>query len=101
MRRLLASAAVGVLLVNCLSRAQTLPANQSLGNDPSHFDEQIDTAFLHRDVAFIPAVAADDARFTHGDGTSWTKQQWLDAVGSFTGSARSIDLVQVEQHGDV
>jgi hypothetical protein len=72
-----------------------------LGDDPTTFDRQIDLANLKRDVAFLNAVVAEDARFTHFGGTVWTKQQWLDATKSYAGLERNVDAVEVERHGDV
>ena len=43
--------------------AQTPAPAASLGDDPATFDQQIDTAYLKHDVAFIAALVADDASF--------------------------------------
>lgn len=91
---------------------RTVADSRSLGDDPTTFDQQIDAAFLTHDVAFFTAVAADDARFTHGEtvwnkqlahyggSTVWNKQQLLNAVGMYKGLARNVDTVEVERHGD-
>jgi TonB family protein len=72
-----------------------------LGDDPATFDQQIDTAYLKHDVAFMAAVMADDVRFTHSGGDVWTKLQSLDAARSHNDLERNVDSVDVERHGDV
>jgi TonB family protein len=74
---------------------------RNLGDDPATFDQQIDTATLEKDAAFIDAVVANDALFTHAGGMQWSKERWLNAVRSYNGQARNVDGVQVERHGDV
>ncbi len=90
----------------------TAADSRGLGDDPAAFDQLIDAAFVTHDVAFFTAVAADDARFTHGEtvwnkqltrygGTTvWNKQQLLNAVRMYKGLARNVDTVEVERHGD-
>jgi uncharacterized protein (TIGR02246 family) len=83
------------------TRLNTRPSAASLGDDPATFDQQIDNAFLHRDVGFIKAVVADDSLFTHNGGLAWNKQQWLGAVSAYEGRARDVDSIVVERHGDM
>lgn len=72
-----------------------------LGIDPAKFDAQIEAAMLRKDVAFFQQVLSPDVRFSHGTGTVWNKQQWLDALPNATYTARDLDSVEVEPHGDV
>jgi TonB family protein len=75
-----------------------------LGDDPAKFDQLLDAAFAGRDTAFLDAVTADDMRFTNGavpGGAVWNKRQFLDAARASTGLTRTVDAVQVEQHGDL
>lgn len=101
MKQQIRSVAVGIALLMTAASTAGTAATGTLGNNPATFDQQIETAFLNRDVAFIDAVVAADARFTHDGGTVWNKQQWLDAVKIYPGGARDAGSVVVEQHGDV
>jgi hypothetical protein len=95
------AALAAFLLLTVVSSGRTA-TTASLGDDPSTFDQQMDTAMLKKNVAFIAAVAADDMRFTHyGGNLVWNKQAWLDATRIYKGLARNVDSVEVERHGDV
>lgn len=75
-----------------------------LGDDPTKFDQLFDAAILRRDVAFIEAAAAADARFTNAPepgAAALNRAQLVDAVRTYKGAARTVDSVKVEQHGDV
>jgi len=94
-------AALVALAVLTTVTAGKARATGGLGDDPSTFDQQMDTAYLKRDVAFIAAVAADDMRFTHNDGTSWNKEEFLDAARTYNALAPDVDDVKGEKDGDV
>ena len=97
MKRILGLAAV--VLFSC-GVAMAAPSN-SLGDDPAKFDAQIEAAMLRKDVGFFREVLSPDVRFSHGTGTVWNKQQWLDALPNATYTVRDLDSVEVEPHGDV
>ena len=92
-------ALVAVLLVACGVAVAAL--SNPLGNDPAKFDSQIEAAMLRKDAGFFGQVLSADVRFSHGTGTVWNKQQWLDALPNATYTARDLDSVEVEPHGDV
>ena len=98
MKRIVAIAAVVLLLYGVAIAA--VP-NDPLGDDPAKFDAQIEAAMLRKDVAFFQQVLSPDVRFSHGTGTVWNKQQWLGALPNATYTARDLDSVEVEAHGDV
>lgn len=78
------------------------PPEYSLGQDPSKFDAEIEAAQMRHDAAFLDAVLAPDVRFTHGTGTVWNKQQWLQIVRANVRSAvRTLESDEVEPHGDM
>src|SRR5262245_60947084 len=77
-------------------------AAQGLGDNPATFDQQIDRAMVTRDIAFLNAVVADDARFGYAEnGSSWTKREWLEAVKRDADRERTVEAVQVEPRGDI
>jgi ketosteroid isomerase-like protein len=73
------------------------------------FERDMEAAVVRGDVASLDLICASDFSFTHGDG--WTtggpplrvenREQWLALVGRAPYSARDLDSVQVELHGDV
>jgi TonB family protein len=92
-----------VFIVVCAAAAAAQQPSP-LGEDPTQFDQLIDTALVRRDAAFIEAAAADDMRFTHGaapGGLAWNKQQLVEAARTSTALSRTVDSVQVERHGDL
>jgi hypothetical protein len=100
MKRLIAI--LGSLLMSTPVFAQARVSG--LGDDPTRFDQLLDTAFAKRDVVFIETAVADDMRFTHGvepGGTVWDKQKFVDAVRTYSGLERNVDSVEVEQHADL
>jgi len=88
-----------LLLVSVAAVGQQ-PANP-LGDDPAKFDEKVESASLHNDLAFFQTVLSDDVRFTHGTGLVQDKAKWLADVPQAKYAARDLDSVEVEQHGDV
>jgi hypothetical protein len=95
---------VVTVLLACAASAQT-PSNP-LGNEPAKFDEKLESAMLHKDVAFLQSALADDVRFTHGTGPNgthnvWDKARWLEMTPKSPATERNLDSVEVEPHGDV
>jgi uncharacterized protein DUF4440 len=76
------------------------PANP-LGGDPAKFDEKVEAASLHNDLAFFQTVLSDDVRFTHGTGLVQDKAKWLADVPQAKYAARDLDSVEVEPHSDI
>ncbi len=97
MRRI--SIALCILVLSCSAAAQQV--SNPLGDDPAKFDEKLEAAALHNDLAFFQAVLSDDVRFTHGTGLVQDRAEWLAAVPRAKFSARDLDSVEVEPHGDV
>jgi len=78
-------------------------AASPLGADAASFDQLLENAWLRRDVAFVEAAVADDLRFAIEPGPTakaWTKQQFVDEVRFFDGTARNVDAVRVDARGD-
>lgn len=98
MMRAIAVPIVLAVLV-CAASAQT--ASNPLGDDPAKFDEKVEAAALHNNLAFFQAALSDDARFTHGTGLVQDRAAWLAAVPKAKNLARELDSVKVELHGDV
>src|SRR4051794_35810008 len=92
-----------VLLSLACALTVSMPARAAsgLGDDPAKFDQLLDAAYLRHDVEFMRRAIADDALFTHSSGSVWTKQHWLDVAKTYNGTARNVDSVQVERHGNV
>lgn len=88
------------LLLVSLSAFGQQTANP-LGDDPSKFDEKLEAAALHNDVAFFQAVLSDDVRFTHGTGQVQDRAKWLESAPRSKYFVRELDSVEVEPHGDV
>jgi hypothetical protein len=91
--------AFAALMLTVTAAAQS--RNNPLGDDPAKFDEKVEAAALHNDLAFFQAVLADDVRFTHGTGLVQDRAKWLEATPRSKYSARELDSVEVEPHGDV
>ena len=73
-----------------------------MGDDVAKFDQLLDTAYLHRDVAFIEAAVADDVHYGLGcerGAAVWNKQQLLADVRLYDGRERNVDAVRVEVRG--
>lgn len=88
-----------LLVLVCAASAQT--ASNPLGDDPAKFDEKVEAAALHNNLAFFQAVLSDDVRFTHGTGLVQDRAKWLAAIPNAKNLARELDSVHVEPHGDV
>lgn len=96
-------AVVLLLFVIRAAPAQQQPSQQSLGDDPSRFDERMETATMRHDVGFFINVLADDVVFSHGTGVVQNKQQWVNSIRKDVGTnvVRNLDSVKVEPHGDL
>ena len=97
MNRLIASLAAAVSLV---PGAQAL---SPLGADAASFDQLLENAYLHRDVAFVEAAVTDDVTFAADpdpNAKAWTKRELVNAVRFFDGIARNVDSVHVEIRGE-
>jgi hypothetical protein len=97
---------LGLAMVALVSAALTQEASKGLGDDPSKFDTQVESAMLKKDVAFLQGVLAEDVRFTHGprpDGTRmvWDRARWLESTPKSMATERNLDSVEVEPHGDI
>ena len=96
---------LGALFLALLS---VLPQGQGarpspIGDDAAKFDELLERAYLHHDVAFAEAAVADDLRYTlsaEPGATAWNKQQFVAAVRFYDGRERNVDAVRVELSGD-
>jgi TonB family protein len=78
-------------------------AMSPLGDDPTQFDQLLDGAYLHRDVAFIQAAVADDVRYALSSDTSaavWSKRQLVSDVRSYDGRERNVIAARVGIVGD-
>jgi hypothetical protein len=91
---------IAFLLVSLAAVGQQT-ANNPLGDDPAKFDEKMEAAAMHNDVAFFQAVLADDVRFTHGTGMVQDRAKWLASAPNAKYLSRELDSVEVEPHGDV
>ena len=89
----------GLLIFMWSAAAQQ--ATNPLGNDPAKFDEKLEAAAMHNDLAFFQAVLSADVRFTHGTGLVQDRAKWLESVPKSKYFARDLDSVEVEPHGDV
>jgi hypothetical protein len=73
------------------------------------FEHDMEAAVVRGDVAYVDKVSAPDLRFTHGD--AWTtggkpllvddRATFLKRVANKQYSARDLDSVKVEMHGDI
>ena len=90
-----------IVLVTLVCAIAAQQVGNPLGDDPAKFDEKMEAAALHNDVAFFQAVLADDVRFTHGTGLVQDRAKWLAAAARAKFSARDLDSVEVEPHGDI
>ena len=90
--------AIALLMVAISVSGQT---TNPLGDDLSKFDEKMEAAAMHNDVAFFQAVLADDVRFTHGTGLVQDRAKWLASAPNAKYLSRELDSVEVEPHGDV
>ena len=88
-----------LLLLNIAAIAQQ-PV-RTLGNDPAKFDEKVEAASLHNDLAFFQVVLSEDVRFTHGTGLVQDKAKWLADVPRAKYVVRNLDTDEVELHSDV
>jgi hypothetical protein len=96
--------------MNCLTLAFLvlvpvgLQPPSPLGDDAAKFDQLLDSAYLHRDVAFIEAAVADDVHYGLGSergAAVWNKQQLLADVRFYDGHERNVDAVRVEVRGAI
>jgi hypothetical protein len=76
-------------------------AAQSLGNDPTKFNQMYDTALAKKDLAFLNAIVADDLKMTLNDQvTVWNRSQWMDLAKNGAYLSREVVTDQVERIGD-
>src|SRR5262249_44203411 len=96
--------------MNCVTLAFVVLASvglqtpSPLGDDAAKFDQLIDSAYFHRDVAFVEAAVADDLVFGISPVAAapvWNKEQFLAVVRSYDARERTVDGVHIEAHGDV
>ena len=66
-------------------------------------DREVDRAILEKNVGFLGQKLASSFRFTHGDGKSQSKSQFIEAVrlGRMSAKTREVADQDVETHGDV
>jgi ketosteroid isomerase-like protein len=65
-------------------------------------DVAIDTAVSDRDAAALDSLLADDYIYTHSNGRSQTKREYIDGIaGRDNPPRRLLSDVQVEVHDDV
>ena len=64
-------------------------------------EQLIEDAVVKADLKFLKSVYADDFRFTHGDGETQNKAQWLELVAKREVKSRKISTSEVELHGNV
>jgi ketosteroid isomerase-like protein len=65
-------------------------------------DVIIDTAVSERDAATLGGVLADDFVYTHSNGRSQTKAEYVGAItGREQPPRRVLNEIQVELHGDI
>lgn len=91
----------GFVALSTVSLAAWAQSERSLGNDPAKFDAKVEAAMLAKDIGFFAEVLSPDVRFSHGTGTVWDKQKWLEALPKASYTVRDLDSVDVEPHGDV
>ena len=65
-------------------------------------DQTIDTAISQRDSATLNALLADDFIYTHSNGRSQSKSEFIDGVvGRQDPPRRELSGIGVEQHADI
>ena len=66
-------------------------------------DRAIDAAILKGDIDFLERTLDSTFRFTHGDGKSQSKKDFIDAVraGRMLAKTRDVDEQEVELHGEI
>jgi hypothetical protein len=84
-------------------------AAHEVADEVLNFERAIEAAVVRGDVAFVDAASAPTFTFTHGDG--WTtggaplrvdsRADWMATVARAPYSARVLDSVRTEVHGDI
>lgn len=98
------------LLVTGAAFAETAAPDQSAAAaQVIAFEQKMELAMLHGDVAYLDKIIPADFVFTHGDG--WTKggaplkvdnrASWLATLAKAPYVKRDLDSVKVEMHGDI
>ena len=65
-------------------------------------DQAIDNAIAHRESSVLEALLADEFIYTHSNGRSQSKTEFIEAIAKRDDPPeRVLSDVQVEQHGDI
>ncbi len=86
--KLLTVSVILVVLFAFVFQVSMIHADTS--DEIKQLEQRIEDAVVKADLKFLKSVYADDFRFTHGDGETQNKAEWLELVAKREVKSRKI-----------